>query len=143
MKPAVFLVLLIGVTIIVLNLIFIWQLQAPLPNHPVVEYKDFAAILLTAVAVIVAVLAMAVAIIAIWGYNDVIRRTEAKADESAAKVAGKAVETHLKSREFVEAVQTAVNALVEEQVRAGLTTANAGPSGPQTNVTGTAIPPAP
>jgi hypothetical protein len=77
------------------------------PHPPVVEYKDFVTILLTALAVMIAVAAFVGAIAAVWGFT-ALREETHRAAEVAAKIAAEAVaKAH---------VETTVPRLVEEAV---------------------------
>jgi hypothetical protein len=58
-------------------------------NHPVVEYKDFVSILLTAIAVMIGVAAVFAAFAAIWGF-DLLRREIVKTATEAAERAAAA-----------------------------------------------------
>src|SRR6266702_3068833 len=60
-------------------------------EHPVVEYKDFISILLTAIAVMIAIATAVAAIAAVWGYavlREELNRTVARiASERAEEIA--------------------------------------------------------
>jgi hypothetical protein len=58
-------------------------------DHPVVEYKDFVSILLTAIAVMIGVAAVFAAFAAIWGF-DLLRREIVKTATEAAERAAAA-----------------------------------------------------
>jgi hypothetical protein len=61
-------------------------------EHPVVEYKDFVSILLTAIAVMIGIGAVIAAFAAIWGF-DLLRKEMTKiAADAAADVATKRVD---------------------------------------------------
>lgn len=53
-------------------------------EHPNIEYKDFVSILLTALAVMIAIAAVIAALAAIWGFA-VLREEVSKAASSAAR----------------------------------------------------------
>jgi predicted RNase H-like nuclease len=73
-------------------------------DHPVVEYKDFVSILLTAIAVMIGIGAVAAAFAAIWGF-ELLRREIVKA---AAEIAAKAAE---------EKIDEVVPGLVEKALK--------------------------
>jgi hypothetical protein len=78
------------------------------PDHPVIEYKDFVTILLTALAVMIAVATVVVAVAAVWGYvaiRDEISRT-------VKEIAGKRAEEVARDR--IEAIAPG---LVKEIIR--------------------------
>lgn len=53
------------------------------PSAPIVEYKDFVTILLTALGVIIAIATIFAAIGAIWGFDLLRRETHASAEKAA------------------------------------------------------------
>lgn len=71
----------------------------PVPE-PGLEYKDLVAILLTALGVMIAILALVLAAAAIWGYGQIkeeaARKAEAVAREISPKVAREAAEEALR-----------------------------------------------
>src|SRR6202034_452067 len=67
--------------------LFLALQKGPAGPQPLVEYKDFVSILLTAIAVMIAVGAVIAAFAAIWGF-DLLRREIVKtATDTATKVA--------------------------------------------------------
>ena len=53
------------------------------PTAPIIEYKDFVTILLTALGVMIAVAAIFAAIAAIWGFEFLRRETRESAEKAA------------------------------------------------------------
>src|ERR1700688_4495049 len=78
----------IGLAILILWLVVGGKLAA---EHPTVEYKDFVAILLTGLAVMIAVATVLAAAAAIWGYaiirEEIIRTVERVATKRAEEIA--------------------------------------------------------
>jgi heme/copper-type cytochrome/quinol oxidase subunit 2 len=99
MNPTALIISVIGLILIVLNVYFMTTLRVPDP-YGALEYKDLVSILLTAVTVVLAVLGIAIAILAIWGYKEFMAKAESKATESAGAVAKTLVDTYLTSEEF-------------------------------------------
>jgi hypothetical protein len=65
----------------------------PIGEHPVIEYKDFVSILLTALGVMIAVAAVAAALGAVWGFEFLRREMNRIARETAIETAKKEVQT--------------------------------------------------
>jgi hypothetical protein len=105
----------IAVGLITLYVFFIGDLTTE-REHGVVEYKDFVTILLTAVAVMIAVATVIVALMAVFGYTilrDEMNRTAAKiAEDKASEIARRRAEEV--ARERTDAM---VPALVAQAVR--------------------------
>lgn len=114
MRPLEFIALIVGVALIVTLLMSLGALHAPQPEKAVIEYKDFISILLTAITVALAVLALGIAALAIWGYKEFM----SKAHDSAVKVADDSVKAYLDSPAFVEALARIAEPYYREQARA-------------------------
>lgn len=78
------------------------------PDGPIVEYKDFVTILLTCLAVMIAVATIFAAVAAVWGFDFLKRETQAHA-EAAAHVSAEKI-----ASERIEAI---LPGLVEQAVR--------------------------
>lgn len=87
-----------GQTVLILHFVARGDLSSP--SAPIIEYKDFVTILLTALGVMIAVGAIFAAVAAIWGFEFLRRETR----ESAEKAARQQTEAMLPS-------------LVQQQVR--------------------------
>lgn len=102
MNPASAITLLIGGALIFFNVFFFIGIRNP--TSGMMEYKDFVSILLTAVTVVIAVLAFGVAGLAIWGYREFMSRAEETAKNAATgaadAVARKVVTEYLDSERF-------------------------------------------
>jgi hypothetical protein len=112
MKPVVFLAVLTAVTVVILNILFMDDLRIPAGSSNPIDYKDFSAILLTAVAVIVAVLAIGIAVLAIWGFQEFEKRTR----EAAERVAKLAMDDYLSSAAYIEAVNKRIDDVMQMRV---------------------------
>jgi hypothetical protein len=70
-----------GQTVLILHFIAHGDLSKP--AAPLIEYKDFVTILLTALGVMIAVAAIAAAFAAIWGFEFLRRETRESAEKAA------------------------------------------------------------
>jgi len=136
MRPIEFIATLVGATLIATLLVSLASLHAPQPDKPVVGSYDFISILLTAVTVVVAVLAIGIAILAIWGFKEF----KNQAHNAAGEIAKVEVDAYLESPKFQAALRAAVEIRDREEVLAAA--AAKGPQG-SSNATGTPIPPVP
>lgn len=78
------------------------------PSAPVIEYKDFVTILLTSLAVMIAVATVIAALIAIWGFDFIQRATKTSAENVAREHAEKIAQAR---------VEAMLPALVQDAVR--------------------------
>src|SRR4051812_34874754 len=84
MNPHIMVTFLIGLVLIALNVMFLGETRITHPENSI-EYKDLISIILTAVTVVLAALAIGIAILAVWGYRELItninRRMETLAQD--------------------------------------------------------------
>jgi hypothetical protein len=92
---------------IVLNLWFIGRGTLSEVHAPLVEYKDFVTILLTALAVMIAIATVLAAMAAVWGYVEIREGINRRVDEIASKRAAEVATEVAKDR---------TNAMVPELV---------------------------
>jgi heme/copper-type cytochrome/quinol oxidase subunit 2 len=108
MHPAWFIATTVAAGLIGLNIWFVYALHqppAPPDTKPLVDYKDFVSILLTAVTAVVAVLAFGVAILAIWGYTTMMRVAELTAAAEAKAVAERQMSDHVMKEQIEDAAK--------------------------------------
>lgn len=90
-------------------------LFAPVKPTPGIEYKDLISILLTAATIVLAVAALGIAIIAVWGVKRVEELARDSAIECAKEAAEKLVQTHLTSDSFKKEVKSALDAIDKDR----------------------------
>jgi ABC-type Co2+ transport system permease subunit len=117
-----FVVTLIGFALIGLNAWFLFTLQSAVPPATAgtsggMEYKDFVAILLTAVTVVLAVLAIGVAVLAIWGYKELLRMAELQAEG----VAKTFLDSYVTSPLFKAEAEQVWERLIQDHIAKSLT----------------------
>src|SRR4051794_14140465 len=66
---------------------FIWKGGVTTPHSEPIEYKDLVAILLTGIAVMIAIAAVFLAVLAIWTYREAMTLIERVARETATPIA--------------------------------------------------------
>jgi hypothetical protein len=97
---------LFSVSFFLLNLFILWRSGIATPHSEHLDYKDFVAILLTGVTVMIAIAALFVAAAAIWTYKEGMEVIRAAADKAAREVA-EGIATRV-AREVSEGVATRV-----------------------------------
>jgi hypothetical protein len=137
MRPIEFIATLTGGVLIATLLYSLAALHVPQPEKPVVEYKDFVSILLTAVALVVAVLAIGIGVLAIWGYKEFM----SKAHDAARDVADESFKSYIGSPAHIEALAKMAEPHYLELARAAIT--SNGEQSVAHDASPTIIPPAP
>ncbi|MFV3077434.1 hypothetical protein [Niveispirillum fermenti] len=129
MDVRTFLLWITALALIAINIVGI-SLMAPAgKGGRAVDYTDLVSIILTAVAVILAALAIGVGLIAIWGYKQIVEHARSSAEAKAGEIAADRLESYLKSDVFKSLAKQAVKDIAAERGFRGLTGRDDGGTG--------------